>query len=374
MKKLTTIHDAQLNVPYDLYQVPAETFVQLMRKTYEQHGIDLLKAQEFNTTPKITEYGKSYVEALTTLKGIQLGILPQYKYSSYDGIMEEVSKFEAFFNQDTAITNRLDKISHLGYELMPFAVSVSGRKFTLDASEIELLDGFRRIFYTKEIPSGDVLVKVYDQLDDKKWMTSMLTFNSWKYADAGESLRFLDRGMRLGLYYRFGLHFIDFPTYEMDSIQRTLVNYFSGAPYYSLYENGLFAEDVRLLYKIKMHRPVFEFERKNKKDRIDLSEHPLKYPVFLKMTHDLIAQRLGLLRREETVRILNGDIVERKPLDFENYLAFIQDESLQEMFIKLFHMQVSGHIENSVKKNLKERILLIVEKDLAMSKKGLKKT
>lgn len=374
MKKLTTIHDAQLNVPYDLYQVPAETFVRLMRKSYEHQGIDMLKAQEFNTEPKIKEHGKTYVEALTRLKGIQSGLLPQYAHYNYEETMEQVSTFEAFFNQDTTITNRLDRVSHLGYELMPFAVSVSERNFTLDATKIELLDGFRRIFYTKELPKGDVLVKVYDQLDDKTWITSMLTFNSWKYADSGKSLRFLDRGLRLGLFYRYGLHFIDFPSYQMDSIEHTLNNYFGGAPYYTLYENDLFAEDIRMLQKIKLHRPIFEFEKKNKTERIDLHDTPYKYPAFLNLTHTLITQRLGLLRREETVRILNGESVQRKSLPFENYLAFIQDESLQELFIKLCNMQVTGHIENSIKKNLKDQIFMIVEKDRALQSTELKKT
>lgn len=362
MKKLTTMWDGKLKQSYDLYQTSAKELIALIRSVYEQKGMNSLFVQRFNASLEIGPYRHRYADKLSTLHAMQAGVKMPYYHESYnsDKLAQEIGAFEEAYQRGDIKHPEEDAVGSLGIEQMPFALSVPQKDVARNLGELELIDGFRRVFYMENVPDQDVLVKVYDTLEDDAWMSAMVVFNAWKFADNTHSLRFMDRGFKLGLFKRYEMDATKLYGYKDDSLENSLKEYIQKEPYSTFWQNGLFVQDVQFMQQVKLHLPVFTAKTKKKEETVDIGENPFNYPFFLSYINRLVYREMGSVRREETKRLEAGETVERQLFVWENYTAFLEQEDLQAYFIKLNGMQTWGHIENNVDKNLSARIKQII--------------
>ena len=369
MKKLAQMVDAKIQKTYDLYTVPAREFVAIVRGVYEKKDMDPWFVQRFNQDIKLDGWGKRLTESLTMVARINAGMQKNEPdgWRSLETYEKNISEAKTRFLNGELFVENVDTLGAMGYELMPFAISVPNRDLTEIAS-LELLDGFRRIFYMNDIPEQDILVKVYDTLSDAEWISAMVVFNSWKFADEKNELAFLDRGLKLGLYKRYGIDYTGLLYYGNNDSSHSLRCYVAKKPYETLWQNDQFAADIRFVEKMKCHLPVFTVKKKTGEQVFDASEKIYQVPYFLEAMQENVCRQLGRLRRLETERLLGGEQMTRKDMRFEDYLAFLEAKDLQKHFIKLSEMSVSGFIDNYIQKHLLERIKEMVDESLVNQK------
>lgn len=367
MKKISTMMDSKLGKSYDLYTVHARELVQLIQGVYEKQGITPLFVQRFNSDFTIGTSNRSYAEQLTNVWRIETGYEQDYRQELAQE-KQQLKETEERFLQGTAFKEKNNTLSAMGYELMPFAVSVKNQDLENERASLELLDGFRRIFFTSTIPDQEVLLKVYDTLDDREWVSSMIVFNSWKFVH-NNPLMFLDRGFKLGLYKRYNIDFTALIYCGRHDYRQTIERYIARTPYYTLWQNELFSSDILFMQEVKKYRPVFTIKKKAGEQIFDAATNPYTLPYFLEKIHNVLANELGSFRRKETQALLQAETVLRKPMDFADYLEFMQDKTLQKHFIKLSEMSVNGFIDNYIEKHLLNRIRLIVHPSLVPEEK-----
>lgn len=374
MKKVAELFDSKLGEHYDLYTMNAKSFVAIVQGVYEKQNMTPWFVQRFNPELQVGQMRHTYSDRITSILRMKEGLEYSLRsdYHSLENYEKEVKEAEEKFYQGTLFTEEQDLVGSMGYELMPFAVSVKGKDLAGDTDSLELLDGFRRIFYMNNVPDQEVLVKVYERLDDAKWASSMIVFNSWKFAKESASLYFFDRGMKLGLYKRYG---IDFPTllyHGHHDYMKSLKKYVGVSPYETLWQNDQFASDIRFIEQVKTHQPIFRLQKKKGDVVFDMATKPYQLPYFLEAIHNLLCRELGAYRRLETKGILNGEGITRKAMVFDDYLEFLEEKDLQKHFIKLSEMSVNGFIDNYLAKHLLDRIRLIVHPSLVAEKQSKK--
>lgn len=372
MKKMAEMYDSKIGKFYDLYTMKAQEFVSLVQGVYENQGMTPFFVQRFNEELKAGDYNGKYSELLTSMLRMKEGFeyTDRSRWHNLDSYAQAVKETEERFSKGELFTAKQDRVAAMGYELMPFAISVNGRDMHHQAETLELLDGFRRIFYTHTVPDQEVLVKVYDALDDAEWVSAMIVFNSWKFADERNVLTFLDRGFKLGLYKRHGIDWTALLYYGQHTYQQSLLKYIAQQPFETLWRNSEFARDIRFIEQVKRHQPVFTLKKKKGEDQIfDASNDPYQLTYFLEVIHNVLCKELGRFRRMETEGLLAGEALERQTMQWADYLTFLQAKELQKHFIKLSEMSVRGFIENYISKHLIQSIQLIIHPSLVKTEK-----
>ena len=337
MNYLATMRDHQLNTDYDLYQINARVLADKLQKSYHLNPVRLQTFnEEFPLSEKVAE-----------LKGMLAGRINFFIRSDYNGLVaakQECRKLVAQIKSNDHVTASKDLQAQFGYELMPFCVSVKDRD--LNNEGIELVDGFRRIFFVKGVPDVDVLMKVYDTLGDTQFINSMVVFNSWKFKNSKSCHSYIDRGFRLGLYYRYRIHFINFCNYTHESIWDLIDIYTHRLPHASLWNNGQFHKDLVVINEIANYRPIFKSVKKNTVEVYDVSTKGVKNPHFLDKLIKEYIEFMGAIRRSG----------ERKSLTLQRFVDYLAQECLQGHFIKMSKMSIPGFINNYFDSNLKDNM------------------
>ena len=283
MRYLATMRDNQLNIDYDLYQINARVLADKLQKNYRLNPI---KLQTFNEEFPLAK-------EVADLKGMLAGRNCISIWNDYNSLTSTKQKCRELITQiksNDHVTASKDLQAQLGYELMPLCVSVEEKNFFYE--KIELLDGFRRIFFVKEVPDVDVLVKVYGTLDDIQFINAMVIFNSWKFKDSKSCVSYIDRGFRLGLYYRYKIDFVDYYNYTYETSWNLIDIYTHRLPHASLWNNGQFHKDLVVINEIANYRPIFKSVKKKTVEVYDVSTKGGKNPYFL---DKLIKEYIGFM-------------------------------------------------------------------------------
>ena len=328
MKKVGTFFDEATGVNYDLYSINARTIKKAIDDCY---NLTPLKLKMFNSDKDFYESLHTEIEyrglELDWVKGEVLN-LEEYKKKNdgYSHVYNYLFNTEEDWHKDT---NQL--YYELGFELMPIAVSLKNKDVS-DLKDIELLDGYRRLFCSETIPDRDIFVRVYDVLSTVEWLSAMLLFNSWKLLKDTEL--FLDRGFKLGLWRHFG---IDITLYGRQAVDFLRI-YISSNPYNVLKNNQLAITDMKLVLDAKK---VFTGNRR----------------IFLKK----VARTLSHIRHMEFNRRESAQVFELSDL-----IDFTNEKKMAKLFKKIDSMHVGGFIENNIDKNIMPRFV-----EFARSKYGL---
>lgn len=392
MKKLHTMHDEILGVDYD---VCAVSLIELASQIKQSYAFDEKEYFRFNTeyfvgkdigmksmNARRTSYQDIIREKERLENGIGIVYTARYEDSSSDFSLDmkstvkkkEMTKEELAKKLDVYLQTAEEQMkekkfqkeeeifSHFAYEMFPIVVSKTQKGY-------ELLDGYRRIFFTNPLPDREVLVKVYPEIDDVQWMKMMVMFNSWKFEKGVAT--FFDRGVSLGLYYRYGVDFGQYYSYHGTfSLESMLNRYIKSDFYHTLWGNDCFHDDMKVLKNFIFWKPKFVFQTSRKKTEFDCSvlnnkEITKAYPIFLISMIKMISSQLGKLRREETKQIQEGTLKKRKSVSFDDVLHVLQKEELQQDYLKMKDMYVTGHIEN----RLADKIIPVFSERIGLSAK-----
>lgn len=351
MEFLKTMNDRQLNKSYKLYLMNAK---KLSQRLCESYGLDNLTLQMFNSDTKLAQYTIDLAEL--KLKGFHISD------DSYEikHIKETTNKIATNTHIDP-----LTKVGVLfGYEMMPLALSVKGNVED-PRTEIELVDGFKRMFCIDEVPDMDVLVKVYEEFSDQEWINAMIVFNSWKFADGEGCKKYMDRGFQLGLFHRYGIRFVDmvmkwgdmFDAINLYTSGRDLNHYsiksgVEGGAYYTLWNNPCFIDDLKSIYEILSYEPVFTIKKRGKPDQ-ELKEGMKGfYSLGLYRVLEVFVSILGEVRRAE---YQNGVEI-RVPFDITILSNYMSDPNNQKHMIKVCQMTVDGFTMNYIRDHMRKSI------------------
>lgn len=332
MKKITTLFDNEIKVDYDLYLINAKKLKSLIINSYK---LTDGKYRLFNGDTRL----KQCIERVYNNDNIQID-LKNGTVEKSDSSTKEIDTWEKDvingMNNPLNLSDSMNKSHLMGYELMPLAISVPDRD-VVNNKNVELLDGFRRMFYVNEVPNHDVLVKVYDTLDNVEWANAMLLFNSWKIAMGNGFSSFVDRGFKLSLYKHFD---IDVSLYS-DSSLNALSNYFDGYFYERLKNNPVFIDDLKLILDIQEEYVQRMGNAGKNKDR-SLLKH---IDILLSDVYALI----GYLRHMEFF----DDYPCAKVITVDMFKEFLHSEEMMIHIKKIDGMSTPGHIKNYVSKNVK---------------------
>lgn len=355
MKYLATMYDNLIKKEYKLYLVNAKYVHDRLNKNYNLTKIQL---QMFNLETKLAEYTKKMNDERH---------ISEYTTEMYNKVVNNIEN-----NNHIGVMTQIGV--HMGYELMPIVLCAKG-DFEKDETEIELIDGFRRMFCTKEVPNIDILVKVYDKLDDREWINSMIIYNSWKFKNGAGAKTYMDRGFQLGIYHRYSMNFaqmellyryydmfkmVDIYTQCDDLNSYSMVNGHSRLTYETLWDNNLLKEDLIAIYKIFTYTPTFRIEKKNKAQEYDVSTERDKVRTGICRLYEVFVSVLGEIRKYE----FNKGIKDRRTFDINIFYDYLGNKNMQKHFIKLTTMEVDGFIINYIIKNLRNGIKEIMYKGM----------
>lgn len=350
MQYIKQMHDNQLNKPYKLYLVNARELSNRLRRSY---GLDNLELQMFNSDTKLAQYTIDIAE---------------YKLKGYDVDddryeVRQIADIEQKIANNTHVDS-LTKIGiHFGYEMMPLAVSVIGDFQDTDL-QVELIDGFKRMFCIDEVPDIDVLVKVYGEFTDREWINAMILYNSWKFSDGEGCAKYMDRGFQLGLSYRYNIRFVDmimkwgnmFAAINLFTSGSDLNQYRSrssteGRAYYTFWDNSCFMDDLRSLQQILSYEPVFTIKKRGKPDeQFRPSNQVHSWGVYRVL--EVFVSILGEIRRLE----FSQGAFEQKPFDVKILSDYMGDPQNQKHMIKVCQMTVDGFIINYIRDHMRSDI------------------
>lgn len=349
MEYLKTIKDKFLHVDYDLYLINATDIIERIREHYYLN-IDKRNIQLFNADFKYFHYSRK-------LKAIENDMQKDYKgsFESKEELINNINEFINKVDNNSFIEDDVQSSTNLGYETMPLVVSIVNKDIQNAQLPVELIDGFRRVFYTKNIPSQDILVKVYPQLSDTQWINSMILFNSWKFALHKKAEHYMDRGFRLGFFYRYQLNFVDLYHKNDSQLWKYIDVYTELSPYKTLYNNHLLHLDIEFIFELLNYRPIFEYKKtKNKTEYINTNIESSDYSLWaLEKLNYIFIRTLGEIRRHEYELEQEGVVIKRKPFDINMIINYYLQGDLQKHFIKVSKMQVPGFMDNYINSNLK---------------------
>lgn len=318
MLKLGTFKDEITAVEYDLYQMNAQTLREHLDKSYQ---LTDLKLQLFNFEARVIS---SLESASRSHRGDTLAV--DYKtgvlvHESAEGTLEDTLRFSTVDGETQALHS-------LGYELMPLAISLPNKDIAL-LDDVELLDGFRRMFYMKAIPDRDIFVRVYDTLNDAQWLRSMLMFNSWKIK--GRNL-IVDKGFLLGLYKHYG---IDITQYG-DTVLHELLEYYFNKEHLLLMLNGSATiSDINAVFDFALQHIIPPKAKGHKESFHEVHNLVTWFKHFLDMVKRL--RRLEKHHGLTPCTFAVDEITEMLKADKKKYA-------------KVIAFQVTGHTENYVAK------------------------
>jgi len=349
MKKLDTIFDTETGASYDLYRINAKVIKKALDKSY---NLTPLKFRMFNGEENLLStiaYNIKYHNLkFNWKKGKILNLKEFLKMQKEEDIYQ--GKYGADLSDTSTIKNITNETySQMGFELMPIAISLQGKNIK-DISNIELLDGFKRMFCTIEIPDRDILVKVYDVLTTPQWINAMLMFNSWKLADKSVLMNssrklqsFLDRGFKLGLWKHFNIDL----TIGNNNISELIAFYLNAGIFSILKNNNFIASDIEYIIKLDQH-----FSTEN--------EASFK---------EILMKVLGTIRG---VGYRNRD--KNQAFNIEDILALANKsgkQGLEKHFKKINSMTVTGFIENYINKNMMPIVITKYREILGLEKKEI---
>ena len=314
MLKLGSFFDSETDANYDLYSINAITIKKAIESSYK---LSYTKIRMFDDDSQVLQ------DINRELKNSNL----QFDKVTGKILNDDYASNKCWNIKPEAIDERTKAHYHihtknqqyyqLGFELLPIAVSLPN-KDTTKLNQIELLDGFKRMFCS-QVPDKDVLVKVYDILPTAKWCNAMLLFNAWKLI--GYKFLFMDRGFKLGLWKHFGidvtLHHND---YDHDII--SLLHNFLGVNTFNVLKNNQYIDlDINLILDVHNH-----------------------------LKNEYISRRLAILLG--FIRSLEIDNRENaKPFYSKDMIPFLKKDAAKHIK-KLDSMSVHGFKENYAKKHV----------------------
>lgn len=350
MKYLNTMFDNLLSKEYKLYEVNAK---ELSERIFKDYGLSNVKLQMFNSETRLSEY----IDDIKQMKR------SNRKIDKDDFRVKQVKEIVGNIQNNTHILKTQNVGVHYGYELMPIAISVTGDIEDLN-TKIELIDGFKRMFCAEEVPSINILVKVYEKLDDREWTNAMIVYNSWKFAKDSDSQSYMDRGFQLGLYHRYGILFTDMslPTYGIFGLiniytrGNDLQRYISDKREMlttTLWNNELLHDDIVKLYDIFSYKTKFSLTKKNGSiEEFDMNKDENYRAYSMYRIYEIFASLMGEMRRYESFH----GIVDRKPFDMNILTNYLSEDIMQKHLIKINNMQVDGFVLNYINAHMREDI------------------
>jgi hypothetical protein len=352
MKYLHTMYDQSLEREYKLYQMNARS---LSERLKTQYNLPPTMLQLFNSESKLAKN-------VTDIKELKAH---GHTIRKDDMRVQDVRKMVDKIKKNEHVKPMTKQGIYFGYEIMPVALSVKGDVENPD-TPIELMDGFKRLLVmdTNDIPDINILVKVYDSLDDREWINSMLLFNSWKYADSEGADKYMDRGFQLGLYYRYRILFVNmilphwdmFRAMNIYTTGRDLESYWrEGAitegVYKTFWNNDVFYDDIQAVYEILSSKPTFKIKKKGEIVEYDTKKYKYNNNGLNRLM-EVFVSLLGEIRRHE----FNKGMKERKKFDRSILEDYLKDESLQKQFVKVIEMSVDGFIVNHIRSHMREEM------------------
>lgn len=342
MQKLGTFFDDETGAEYDLYTINALTIKKAIDKSY---NLTELKLRMFNGSEhvmdEIRHAADKYKLEFDWEKGKVINLKTFKANKKIYGKAKDIILNNANHKQDKAENPRYETqqcFQQLGFELLPIAISLKDRNVN-DMKKIELIDGFKRMFFT-EVPDKDIFVKVYDILDNVQWFNAMLLFNSWKLF--GSTELFIDRGFKLGLYKHFNLDL-------------TLPHF------YSYYINAL-----KYIYKY-MEVDVYKVFHNNQYAIDDIKLILDGYEAF---TGNQVAFLAELVRMLGSIRTMEYDNRQKaKKFVISDFINFRNRKDMIKHFKKIDKMQVTGFIENHVRKYMAPLMINYVRSEYGLPEK-----
>lgn len=243
----------------------------------------------------------------------------------------------------------------LGLESASFIISIDSK-----SGKWRLLDGYNRLFGTFESFEQEILVKAYVDISPRVWMNVMTYANAWKIIGASRSSFFMDRGFKWSLFEHFDIDLAISPTddFENQLNLKFMDAYASGGYHYfysdtvidTLLNNAECIQDMAVMKEMVLSTLTFrEVKKKVSTEFVVVDYNHKRYGQSLGIIKEKIIVALGRVRRWE---IHNG--LPQKPLTYSVIQELLERDDLQKHFVKLANMQVYGHAENFIKKNLNE--------------------
>lgn len=243
----------------------------------------------------------------------------------------------------------------LGLESSPFIVSLDSKD-----GKMRLLDGYNRLFGTYESFTQDILLKVYHDITPMIWMNVMSYANAWKIRSAQRSANYMDRGFKWSLYEHFG---IDLAVKLTDDVENSLNlsfmdAYTSGNTHSSrsdsvlatLLRNEQCIQDMSVMKQLVLTPIQFKQIKKNGVEWIQVdADYFMRYSQSLDIVKEKIMDMLGRIRRYEV-----QSQTKQLPITYSTIQELLERDDLQKAYAKVSQMQVYGHAENFVKRELEE--------------------
>ena len=323
-KYIGTFRDEFINIDYDLCIINSLEFKNIIEKEY---NLNPLKLALFNRDSHIIDL----VHTLEKYGDLEIDkkngkIIKHIRDEFYISNIKKAEKGEIFDKEDLEVYNVI------GYETSSFAVSIKDRNYK-EPNNIELIDGFKRIFLTKNVPDRDIFVRVYDYLNSLDWINAMLEFNAYKTLNkeyAAES--FITRGFSLGLYKHFN---VDISYKGMVPI--TLMSTYMGNNLYPvLKSNPYFIDDIKLLFSLYKYLKEINQE--------DDAKYSFDNALILT---DSIADVFCRSRENEYSKGKR-----QKSLEIEDFKVFFDKKENKKHLLKLNKISVSGFKKNHILKNI----------------------
>lgn len=343
MKKIDEFYDKVTKVNYDLYTINARELKERLDKTLK---LTNLKMAMFNDETRVYNdvnldvyYGdpKDRLE-FDYVKG---EILNKEKYSNVSENFRN-KRIIGISEEGIEVDKEKEKYHQLGYELLPFAVTVEGRDIKDKEKDVKLLDGFRRMYYMNEIPDVEIFLKVYDILDPSEWQNAMLMFNSWKITNTDKSGRYLDRGYKFGLLTHFGIDVT-----KREGIYLNLVDKYIGGKFYGVLKDSKVAhKDIETAVEIE-YKYISEYKKGLSREEIT-GRRNIGYML------EILYKHYGLVRLAEYER---GTQNNARVITEENVKEFMGSKEMDKHKKKIRCMKVKGHIENYISKHITIHIL-----------------
>lgn len=243
----------------------------------------------------------------------------------------------------------------LGLESSPFIVSLDSKD-----GKMRLLDGYNRLFGTFESFTQEILLKVYHDITSMIWMNVMSYANAWKIRSAHRSSDYMDRGFKWSLHEHFG---IDLAVKPNDLAENSLnLNfmdaYTSGNSHNcnsdnvlaTLIRNEQCIQDMSVMKELVLTPIQFREIKKKEVQWIQVdARFFMRYNQSMDIVKEKILATLGRIRRYEVRNEKN-----QLPLAYSTIQELLERDDLQKAFVKVSQMQVYGHAENFVKRELEE--------------------